>query len=88
MGSAKDSFRTAYARTESVALARTELAEQIEDGDFDGRYFRVVDDVRQLPDGRFRLKVVAQHGKHEVGRYTFDLEHGAGTFEWHDKDPD
>lgn len=88
MGSAKGEFRVDYARSESVAIARRRMLERLHNGEYDGKYYRIVADIRQLNDGRIRFKAVAQNGKHEVGTHTFSLDGGDGSFEWHDEDPD
>ena len=88
MGSARDSFRVEYARTKSLAQAESALLEKIDSRAFDGRYFRIKEDIRRMPDGRIQLKAVALEGKHEVGTIRFELDRGPSEIEWHDRDPD
>lgn len=55
---------------------------------YEGRYYHVDPEVRELPDGRVRLKAVSNTGDLEVGTITFPLGGDQAEIEWHDRDPD
>ncbi|MCA8945437.1 MAG: hypothetical protein KDB29_04365 [Planctomycetes bacterium] len=48
----------------------------------------MVEDVRQLPDGRIQIKTNSHEGALEVGVMRFKLDKGDSDIEWFDKDPD
>jgi hypothetical protein len=88
MGSARDFFRVQYSKTRNMQAAREAFAAEVANGAYDGKYYRVVDEVRIESDGKVRLKAVSVSGKLEVGTITFETSSGASEHKWLNEDPD
>ncbi len=77
MGAARDHVRVQYSK-QKVLPARVD-----EDmSKFHGKYFRVEEEIRQLPDGRIELRAVATGETYGHGVIRFDLEAGQSEIEW------
>lgn len=88
LGAARDTFRVEYSRHENFNAAKESFQQHVQDGEFDGRYYQVMGDARELPDGRIQIKTNSHDGALEVGVMRFHLESGSADMEWFDKDPD
>lgn len=88
LGSVKNQWRVAYAKGEGKYWP-TRLTGSIEEGgggmdpsELEGKYYRVVDEVIQLSDGRAMIKAVPVTADKEWVELTFKPEGGDGEFEW------
>ena len=52
---------------------------------FHGKYFRVEEEIRQLPDGRIELRVNPTGETYGQGAIRFDLNTGQSEIEWFNK---
>lgn len=77
MGSARDHVRVRYSKDK-------QLPSRVSDDmrNFHGKYFRVEEEVRQLPDGRIELRAVATGETYGHGVIRFNLEDGKSEIEW------
>lgn len=87
LGSIKDQWRVAHAKTDGGFPRR--LAGSIESGganvdaaELTGKFYRVVDEVVVLPDGKVQLKGVPTTTDKEWVILTFHPKSGEGEFEW------
>lgn len=88
MGAARDSLRVKYSRARDMPAATRAFMEQVEAGEFDGKYYRVVASVTEGEDGRIRIKAVSQSDVLEVGLMRFKMSGGESEIEWVNSDPD
>jgi hypothetical protein len=78
--SARDHVRVQYSK-QKVLPARVD-----EDmSKFHGKYFRVEEEIRQLPDGRIELRVNPTGETYGQGAIRFDLKTGQSEIEWFNK---
>ena len=88
LGAARDVFRVRYSQTENLDEATRLFQAEVRKGDFDGKYYGIVDEVKHLDDGRIQLKTSNHDDKLEVGVIRFNLEDGRSEVEWFNRDPD
>lgn len=80
MGAARDHVRVQYSK-EGVLPARVDEDMR----GFHGKYFRVEEEIRQLPDGRIELRVSPTGDTYGQGAIRFDLKTGDSEIEWFNK---
>ncbi|MCA8916990.1 MAG: hypothetical protein KDB90_16490 [Planctomycetes bacterium] len=88
MGSARDFIRVKYSESKSMHAVEEQFDEEVSNEAFEGKWYRVVDEVRHLGSGKVRIKTVSTVGELEVGVMTFDLNTGNSTIEWLNEDPE
>lgn len=92
MGSLKGQVRVAYARDRVLPRKLTGLASEggaaVDPIELQGKYFRVLDEVYDLGNGKAALKAVPQTSDEQWGWVVFDLNGGDGKFGWADSDGD
>ncbi|MCA8911240.1 MAG: hypothetical protein KDB82_06025 [Planctomycetes bacterium] len=88
LGSARDYFRVEFSKTKDIEATKRHFTEAAEKGEFEGKYYRVVGEVKRLPDGRFELKTNNHDDQLQVGVIRFSVGSGSSEIEWFNGDPD
>ena len=83
LATARDMFRTGYAKNHDLEDGRSEVAENVKNGVLVGKWYRVDVSVGFLPDGRVRITALPTQHDARTGTITFEPESGISEFEWH-----